>query len=76
MGIRYFAFVVGEDVSTVFAVDDEQSYNKAVIAGLRSGPVIIETDESQVSLGWKYRDGEFLPPFLGDDEGPGYEIDD
>lgn len=75
MGIKKFAFVVGEDVFTVFAVNDGMEGADALIAGLRSEPIIIETDVDDVNIGWKYIDGEFWAPAKTLD-GPGYELDD
>tara|TARA_R110001606_G_scaffold301075_2_gene448757 strand:+ start:115 stop:345 length:231 start_codon:yes stop_codon:yes gene_type:complete len=76
MGIKYFAFVVGNEVSTVFAIDDDMDGNKGVIAGMRSEPIIIETEVPGVTSGWKYIDGQFYSPVPENQEGPGYELDD
>lgn len=75
MGIKKFAFVVDEDVFTVFAIDDSMEGAEALVAGLRSKPIIIETDLPDVNIGWKYIDGEFWAP-AKTVEGPGYELDD
>jgi hypothetical protein len=75
MGIKNFAFVVGEDVFTVFSLDENMEGAEPMIAGLRSKPVIIETETKGISIGWKYIDGEFWAP-AAPQEGPGYELDD
>lgn len=75
MGIKNFAFIVDEDVFTVFSIDENMEGADALVAGLRSKPVIIETDVPNVNIGWKYIDGEFWAPAKSE-EGPGYEIDD
>lgn len=76
MGINYFAFVVGTDVATVFAIDDDLEGNQGVIAGMRSEPIIIETQVPGVTSGWKYINGQFYAPVTQNNDGPGYELDD
>lgn len=75
MGIRKFAFVAGHDVFTVFRIDDNIEGSEAMIAGLKSEPVIVEVDDDNINIGWKYADGEFWAP-AQKQSGPDYELDD
>jgi hypothetical protein len=78
MGIRTFAFVAGDDVFTIFKIDDSDLGNAAVAAGMSSNPIIIETDNQMIDVGWKFINGEFYMPasLLASTAEPDYEVDD
>jgi hypothetical protein len=76
MGMHYFAFIVGEDVFTLSSFDDSFPGNAPIIAGMNSDPIVIPTNNSDIHLGWKYINGEFVPPQHHHIVAPDYEVDD
>jgi len=66
MATRKFAVIAGEDVFTVFVLDDDPEVNPngpRHAAGFASNPVMVEVSEdSPVTLGWTYNGLEFIPP--------------
>lgn len=76
--IRNFAFIAGNDVFTMFSVEDDgQPLNNMLIAGFNSRPVVVEAPNG-VRSGHKYIDGVFYAPINSGSQvsGPGYEVED
>ena len=61
MAIRKFAAIAGQDVFTIFTLDDDPAVNAVgprLAAGMSSNPVILEiAEDSEVTVGWTF-DGE------------------
>ncbi len=58
---KTFVFVADEDVFHTFRIE-ENSYSEALIAGMRSNPIVVEvTGQEHYSAepGWKYSNGAF-----------------
>ena len=72
-----FAFVIDGDVFHYLQIPEDPGL-EGVIAGLRSGPMVVEVPDymlEQMGADWKYIDGQFIAPSgttLEDD----YEVED
>lgn len=74
-----FALISGTDVFHAWQIEDapENPGMSALLAGVRSNPVMVETEHQDIGLGWKYIDGVFYAPQnIEPDLGPGYELED
>jgi hypothetical protein len=79
MSEKIFAFVINNEIFHIMKLPDSPNFD-GVIAGLRSGPQIIEaTGFDDISPSWRFIDGVLYRPAAEPhyhDEGPGYELDD
>lgn len=72
-----FAFVIDGDVFHYLQIPDDPRL-EGVIAGLRSGPQVVEVPETmpaQLGPDWKYVDGKFVAPEVQMPEDD-YEVED
>lgn len=59
-----FAVVVGDEVAGVISLTDDPTVESAqrFIAAYRSNPIILETDNPDVSFGWTWNGTDFISP--------------
>jgi hypothetical protein len=71
-----FAFISDGEVFHYLSLQDDPAF-EGVIAGLRSGPILVELPEGADFLppGTKYENGEFILPEAKMPE-PDYEVED
>jgi hypothetical protein len=66
MTLRKFALISGEDVFTIFSVDDDIAVNAVgprLASGLSSNPTVLEIPlESEVTVGWTFDGTEYHNP--------------
>jgi len=77
MNFLTFAFVIDGDVFHYLQIPNDPSL-EGVIAGLRSGPIVVEVPEGmpeRMGPDWKYVDGQFVPP-SGFNLENDYEVED
>lgn len=79
MSQKKFAFVINNEIFHIMNIPDQPEL-EGLIAGMRSGPQIIEvTGFEDISPSWRIIDGMLYKPavdFNNIDDGPGYELDD
>jgi len=79
MSEKVFAFVINGEVFHIMKLPDDPQFD-GIIAGLRSGPQVIEvTGFDDISPAWRVIDGMLYRPASDpyhNQEGPGYELDD
>lgn len=72
-----FAFVIDGDVFHYLQIPEDPGL-EGVIAGLRSGPMLVEVPDylpERMGADWKYIDGEFVAP-SGFSIEEDYEVED
>lgn len=60
-----FAVIVGDDVAGTIVFESSGSESaQRFIAAYRSNPIIIETDNEGVMVGWTWDGTSFIPPVM------------